>query len=78
MYTGEKWEFIHRNCALKAAETYAGMFPDMDWVYIGQWPIEIKIPGDNSFGNAVPLSRRRTPVQTHRMFNIHDDSFEER
>ncbi|KAK3642650.1 hypothetical protein LTR56_010698 [Elasticomyces elasticus] len=46
----------HRNFFLAEAEQYAGALPNLEWLFIGQWPIAISQPSSSHFGNAVPLS----------------------
>ena len=53
------WELSHRNKMLKESEGYAGVLPNLRWIFCGGWSINFKCPGDKSFGNAFPASRTR-------------------
>ncbi|KAK5744337.1 hypothetical protein LTR17_002047 [Elasticomyces elasticus] len=46
----------HRNLFLAEAEQYAAVLPDLEWLFIGGWPIAVSKPSSSHFGNAVPLS----------------------
>ena len=54
---------------------YAGTFLRLDWICMGQRPIEIQVPGDRSFGNAVPLSKGREEIERRlqHMFELGND-----
>ncbi|RYO91858.1 hypothetical protein DL762_001938 [Monosporascus cannonballus] len=73
----EIWERAHRNRMIQEAERYAAVFQQLEWVYCGQWPMDIRkeqtLSGINRF--AVPLGKSRDSCRTllGRMFAMGED-----
>ncbi|KAK3349672.1 hypothetical protein B0T25DRAFT_610573, partial [Lasiosphaeria hispida] len=59
------WERAHRNRMLRGGEKYAAAFPCLEWMYCGQWPMEIrKVGGSGGTIRAVPLGKERDSCRT--------------
>jgi hypothetical protein len=66
------WELVHRNRMLNEAQKYAAALSNLEWIFCGQWPIEIQPTN----GSVVPLSNSRDTCETMlmRMFGMDSDS----
>ncbi|VUC24176.1 unnamed protein product [Clonostachys rosea] len=55
------WERAHRNLMLRQAEKYAFVFPDLEWILCGQWPMAFQDNPESSAAprQAFPLTRER-------------------
>lgn len=73
----EIWERAHRNRMLREAEKYASVFPHLEWIYCGQWPMEIrnKPMSEGMVRVAMPLAKERDSCWTflERMFAMGKD-----
>ncbi|KAM7215127.1 hypothetical protein V8F06_009445 [Rhypophila decipiens] len=73
----EVWERAHRNRMLREAEKYAGVFPHLEWIYCGQWPMKIwnKPVLQGTTRVALPLVKERDSCWTllERMFAMGRD-----
>ncbi|KAK4150403.1 hypothetical protein C8A00DRAFT_46197 [Chaetomidium leptoderma] len=73
----EVWERAHRNRMLRKAEEYVAVFPHLEWVYCGQWPMEIrnKPTSEGTTRVAMPLAKARDSCWTilERMFAMGKD-----
>lgn len=73
----EVWERAHRNRMLREAEKYATVFPQLEWIYCGQRPMEIraKQTSKDILRVAMPLSMERDPCGTflEQMFAMRRD-----
>ncbi|KAL6859280.1 hypothetical protein J3F83DRAFT_339306 [Trichoderma novae-zelandiae] len=73
----EIWERAHRNRMLGEAERYALTLPCLEWIYCGQWPMEIRTKQTREGANrtAVPLGEGRDSCWTllRRMFEMRED-----
>ncbi|RYO91984.1 hypothetical protein DL766_007174 [Monosporascus sp. MC13-8B] len=73
----EIWERAYRNRMIQEAERYAAVFQQLEWVYCGQWPMDIRkeqtLSGINRF--AVPLGKSKDSCRTllGRMFAMGED-----
>ncbi|KAL2192249.1 hypothetical protein P885DRAFT_48138 [Corynascus similis CBS 632.67] len=75
--SNEVWERAHRNRMLREAENYAAVFLDLEWIYCGQWPMEIrnKPTSEGMIRVAMPLANERDSCWTflERMFAMGKD-----
>lgn len=62
----EIWERAHRNRMLREADVYAAVFPHLEWVYCGQWVMEIqkKTTSEGAIRVAMPLTKGRDSCRT--------------
>lgn len=73
----EIWERHHRRRMVREAEKYAAVLPELEWIYCGQWPMDIR-KEETSSGTrrvAVPSSEERDTCWTllRRMFSMGED-----
>ncbi|RFU78049.1 hypothetical protein TARUN_4179 [Trichoderma arundinaceum] len=70
----ETWEKAHRNRMLTQAEAYARVFPALEWIYCGQWPMgfERNFESRDAQSEAIALTERRDDCSTflHKTFGI--------
>ncbi|KAF4960842.1 hypothetical protein FGADI_675 [Fusarium gaditjirri] len=61
------WDRAHRNRMLTEAEKYAAVFPELEWVYSGQWSMGIiRTPeGQCGLPKAIPLTKKRDQCRTY-------------
>ncbi|KAK3384587.1 hypothetical protein B0T24DRAFT_654712 [Lasiosphaeria ovina] len=70
------WERAHRNRMLREGGKYAAAFPCLEWMYCGQWPMEVRRVGAlGGTVRAVPLGKERDSCWTllRRMFAMMED-----
>jgi hypothetical protein len=55
------WERGHRGRMIQEAEKYAALLPGLEWIYCGQWPMDIRNEQTSSgvLRSAVPLGEKR-------------------
>jgi hypothetical protein len=59
--TEKIWESAHQNRMLKEAEAYSAVFPALQWILCGQWPMKFRrdVESDVSPKRAIPLTPHR-------------------
>jgi hypothetical protein len=66
------WERGHRGRMIQEAEKYAALLPGLEWIYCGQWPMDIRSEQTSSgvLRCAVPLGEKRDSKLPHPMFLV--------
>lgn len=73
--TEKSWEMQHLGDMVRIAEKYATALPHLDWVYLGELPMQIK-RGPDGHLKVIPLSQERDSCWTllRRMFGRSNDT----